>query len=165
MTDSNTPMRYHFPPNRLAALVNARGGKTRDQAIAEARACMEEARELGLEGMKEAIATITDCVGAARSSALSPAQLETILEAADRIVALAGTLSYAPLTAVARSLCELTNIFIDASGPAPVAPVEVHIAAAQTLFASRAALGESAEVTAVLNELDRVVKHFRTARG
>lgn len=114
----------HIPyTNRLAKLIQAPGGKRIGDAIAEARANLDQIAEQCLGEIDRSIEAVQTAASAAERT---PDSFEVVYAASNHVVGLAGLFGRPELGAAAHSLCEL----LDRSGAweacSPVA-LKVHV--------------------------------------
>jgi hypothetical protein len=158
MTPTKKAAIVSIPRNALLDLLSRPGGKSRDQAIAEAENEVETLRATSLDAIELAIASIEATARGQMSQQLSDDELERVLAEADVIVGLAQIFGLAHLDAASRSMCDLASALI-AAGRRDAQPVRVHVRALR-LFAPRSTPLSDDEVKLVLAELARFRAHF-----
>jgi len=148
-----------FPKIRLAELVAAPGGTTRDDAVAAAVRNVQAISGEGDAVMNASIQAIEKIVAGA-GARLDPGALESILIHADQVITLAGTFGYESLDRAARSLCDTIESLL-AVKASDAAPVAVHVDAMRLFSPGKASpQGDAAE--GVLAELARVQAYYRS---
>ncbi|MGD0190066.1 MAG: hypothetical protein ABSD74_04945 [Rhizomicrobium sp.] len=124
-------MKYFRVPGRLANLLRAPGGVSREDALVQADSELETIRETSCAGLIE----LTDEIETSLASAmqqnpptLSRTEMENILNKAEGIVSIASLFGYDDLGSVAQSLCKLVLAMQDRDLNI-VDPIAVHIRA------------------------------------
>ena len=124
------PVKYLWPENELMALVAQPGGKTREQAVAGARECLETIRDLAVTGIDDAVASIERVLQEAGPRSLGPGDIQDILKYADRMAAIALAFDLPILAQVAECMGEVGAALLECDVRSP-APMEVHVRAAR----------------------------------
>ena len=145
-----------YPPNEIRSLLLRPGGKSRDEAIAAAIAGIETLRDISMEAIDGAIATVEGLAQPGRP--LTAGDLNDVTRQADLIVALAGTFGLTNLDAASRSLCDLARA-LKRTSPHPSEPVAVHARALRLFAPGKQALGTS-ETGLVFEELAKFRAFF-----
>lgn len=144
-----------MPINRLAQLVLNNGGKTLDEAVAAARARLEEIKHIAFEGIETAIAALEKLMTEAGEGDLTEVQMQDVLSYTDRLLTLADAFDFRPLRSVARSLADLA-LGLKATNVRAAEPIAVHVRAARLLAPNSPPVAEE-EARRLLDELRRLV--------
>ncbi|PZQ63215.1 MAG: hypothetical protein DI570_09905 [Phenylobacterium zucineum] len=110
-------------PNRLGKLLSQPGGKRRDEAVRDSKAALDKLKPELLAEIDGALATLASAVAAARDDV---AGRREVYVQARTIVGFAGLCEKEALGAVAFSLCDLCDHYIEAGAWNPTA-VEAHL--------------------------------------
>ena len=143
-----------FPKIRLQEVVARSGGISREMALAQASANMQEISGEGDQIIDAAIARIEEIIAAAKGNTIARASLTAILEQADQIVTFAGMFGYSWLDRATRDLCDIADGLMQANID-HAAPVMVH-ARAVRFFAPSSPKPSDAEAEQVLSELKKI---------
>jgi len=148
----------HIPaPNRLAKLIKIPGGKRIADALAEARANLDELEEVCLGEIDAAVRAVQEASSAADRT---PASFEAVYAAANAMIGLAGLFGREDLGKAAHSLCELLDRAGCWEACAPVA-LKVHVDSLVLLRNPNALSAEERE--RILEGLEKVVSRTRRA--
>jgi hypothetical protein len=151
----------HFPTTRLTELVARGGGKTREQAVEEAKKSIEGLRDLAFETIENTLRAIETIAYGAKHAQLSGADMKEILSLADRVVTMSATFDQNVLEGVVKSLCDVTDGLLS-RGSTDAAPILVHVQAMR-LMAPGSAVLTAEQSQHVLAELTKVRAHFHFA--
>jgi hypothetical protein len=140
-------------PNRLGKLISQPGGKRRDEAVRDSQAALDKLKPELLAEIDGALAKLSEAVAAASTDVQS--QREVYVQART-VVGFAGLCEKPALGAVAFSLCDLCDHYIEAGTWNPTA-VEAHL---KTMIVFRTApfTETSPEGQAVLEGLREIVR-------
>ncbi|HXZ68655.1 MAG TPA: GAF domain-containing protein [Alphaproteobacteria bacterium] len=147
-----------MPINRLAQLVLNNGGKTLDEAVAGARARLEEIKHIAFEGIEGAIAALEKLVTEAGEDGFTELQMEDVLSYTDRLLTLTDAFELHALERVSQSLADLA-LGLNAAGIRAPQPIAVHVRAARLLAPTSPPIAED-ERQRLLDELKRLVARF-----
>ena len=145
--------KVYFPKIRLAEIVAASGGVSREDAVA---AAVQNVQAISGEGDAVMIASIQSLeeIITEAGGRLNASALDAILVHADQVITLAGTFGYDRLDRAARSLCDTIEC-LQSAGLSDIAPVAVHLDAMRLFSPGKSAPpGDAAE--GILAELARV---------
>jgi hypothetical protein len=153
-------VRFFRPQTSLSILVSRPGGRSREEAVAEAARRVELQRIPAMDMIDGLIAKLGEKIVSLRHTSLY--ELPDILHNADQIISLAATFELGSLTHAARNLCDLCRLF-SKEGRIDIDAVTIHVYAIHLLGPKSSCSGETAN--AVLDELDGLLEHFcrRTA--
>jgi hypothetical protein len=124
-------VRTFRPANRLAAVIDARGGVKLSEALERARKAVEALREDYLAVLDQKIAQIDGLI-TAKSFSSTAADIQSVYALANEILNEAGTFGLVELSAAGRSLCDLTA---NRRGEEPLdlRAIRVHVEAMKSL--------------------------------
>jgi hypothetical protein len=124
-------VRTHRPANRLAAVVETRGGVTLSEAIERAEQGLEAMREDCMAVLDAKIAQIEACTAAAAFSSKA-GEIRKVYALANEILNEAGTFGLTELSIAGRSLCDLT-VARRGDEALDVRAIRVHVEALKSL--------------------------------
>ena len=144
---------FRKAPNRLGKLLSQPGGKRRDEAVAHSQAALDKLKPELLAEIDGALAKLSQVVAAARDDVEMRRELYV---QARTIVGFAGLCGKEALGAVAFSLCDLCDHYLDAGVWNPTA-VEAHVKT-MVVFRSAPFTESSPEGQAVMAGLREIVR-------
>ena len=152
------------PTTRLAALAEAFGGKSRDEAVADAGKALESMRGESDAVIEQSIGMLEELVRkAAVEEGCSQQYMQEILCLGDQIVTLAGTFTYKNLDIAARSLCDVTDGLIH-QRRSNLASIQVHVQALRLMAPKSPPLTDE-DVDKILSELAKIITFYGITRA
>ena len=142
------------PPNRLAKLIQAPGGPTMAQALAEADERLKAIGEAGREELLRLLASI-HTLGKALGPSPSEGQIDAVYGLSDEVLSIAAVAGSPDFGPAALSLCELLD-GLKARGIWNATAVQVHLDGLQ-LLADPSVAHSPDQTQAVVEGLRRVV--------
>ncbi|GAA0530509.1 hypothetical protein FHS83_002562 [Rhizomicrobium palustre] len=144
--------------NILGELLSMPGGISREEAVHEAQALIEELREDCEKAVPVEITRLEDLVAVAGGS-ISALQLENLLDQVDPLLTLSGTFGSEVFDSVVKRFCDLAAGMRD-KGITTTAPLKVHLSAMRLVYKNDV---PEADCTAILAELSLIHKHYGIA--
>ena len=152
------PLKRYVAQTRLSVLAARPGGKSRDQAVADAERSIESIRGACMAGIEEQICELEALVAGCQDPM---ARLARFARLADRLVSLSGTFGLDNLADAGKRLCDMACAF-QGRGIYQPAPIAVCVFVIRLFAPSGAALSPR-QASAVLGELTRLLRHLRIA--
>ena len=102
-----------FPKNRIEALILRLGRISREKALEQAAAAVEELRDESIEGIRNGIESMETLIGTSVSGCLTVQEMRDVLRFGDRIILLSKMFGFPVLALLTMRLCDLVERLIE----------------------------------------------------